>query len=164
VSQPFHVEVLTKDHDRTGFACGIAPLDKYFREQVSQDVRRRIATCFVAVETASGAIAGYYTLAAASVPLPGLPDAVARKLPRYPLVPVARLGRLAVATRFIGRKLGAALLADAGLRASRSELGVYALVVDAKDEDAQSFYLHHGFMPLNTASRQLMMPLARLSK
>jgi GNAT superfamily N-acetyltransferase len=164
VSQTFHIEVLNNDHDRTGFACPSAPLEKYFREQVSQDVRRRVATCYVAMDSASGTIAGYYTLAASSVPFPGLPEAVARKLPRYPLVPVARLGRLAVATRFMGRKLGSALLADAALRVSRSELGVYALVVDAKDEDAQSFYLHHGFMPLATASRQLMMPLARFPR
>ena len=60
-------------HDRSAFSCGVAPLDRYLREQASQDVKRLMASCFVAVETATNAIAGYYTLAATSVPATELP-------------------------------------------------------------------------------------------
>jgi predicted N-acetyltransferase YhbS len=63
-------------------------------------------------------------------------------------LPVARLGRLAVAVAYQGLKSGGALLWDAVERASRSEAAVYALVVDAEDEQEERFYLHHGFLAL----------------
>ena len=109
----------------------------------------------------TGNVAGYYTLAAAGVPLLDLPTALAKRLPRYPSVPVARLGRLAVDQAFQGRKLGAALLADAVLRSVRSEVAVYALVVDAKDVAAERFYRHHGFEQYGEVPRQFILPLGR---
>lgn len=158
---PFRVEVLGPDHPRDGFSCGTPALDHYLARQASQDMRRRVSTCFVATELMSGRLAGYYTLAAGSVPLTDLPEALARKLPRYPSVPVARVGRLAVDRAFHGRKLGGALLADSAVRASRSEVAVCALIVDAKDDTAAAFYRHHGFEPLGGKSRQLFVPLER---
>ena len=125
-------------------------------------MRRRATACYVVSELATGAIAGYYTLAAGSVLLSRMPEALAKKLPRYPDVPVARLGRLAVDAKFRGRKLGAALLWDALARAARSEIAVYAVVVDAKDDDAVRFYEHHGFVELSAEARQLILPLAKL--
>jgi predicted N-acetyltransferase YhbS len=71
---------------------------------------------------------------------------MAKKPPRYPVVPVARVGRLAVSVAFQKRQLAAALPWDAGLRAMQSGMGVFALVVDAKDETAAAFYKHHGFV------------------
>ena len=141
----FFIEPLSSSHDRAGFACGVEALDRYFHQQVGQDVRRRVTACFVACETTTRNVAGFYTLAAASIPLAEMPAPLAKRLPRYPSVPVARLGRLAVATDCHGRKLGAALLWDAVDRATRSELAVCALVVDAKDEQAGQFYRHYGF-------------------
>lgn len=157
----FGVEPLGPEHDRRGFQCGVEALDRYFREHVGQDVRRRISACFVARELASGRIAGYYTLAAASVALAELPAELAKRLPRYPAVPVARLGRLAVAIEFQGRRLGGALLWDAIERAARSEVSVYAIVVDAKDDQAEQFYRHHGFVPLGNQARALVLPLPK---
>ena len=158
------MEVLAAEHDRTSFVCGTPALDRYFREQATQDVRRRATACFVAVDIKTLCVAGYYTLAASSVPLPDIPAALAKKLPRYPSVPVARLGRLAVASAFQGRRLGGALLWDAASRALLSEVAVFALVVDAKDETAEAFYRHHGFIALGTAGRQLVLPLESLSR
>jgi len=156
---PFFIEVLTPAHDRTGFVSGVEPLDRYFREQVSQDVRRRVAACYVAVETATRRVVGYYTLAAGSIPLVEVPEPLAKRLPRYGAVPVARLGRLAVELDARGRRLGAALLWDALLRAMRSEVAVFALVVDAKDEQAAAFYRHHGFVAFGSLPRQFVLPL-----
>ena len=73
----------------------------------------------------------------------------------------SRLRRLAVALAYQGRKLGGALLWDAIERASRSEMAVYALVVDAKDEPAESFYLHHGFVAFGDAPRAFILPLPK---
>ena len=115
------IEPLARSHDRAGFCCGVEPLDRYLREQASQDVKRRATACFVARESSGSRILGYYTLSAGGVALTDLPESLARKLPRYPSVPVARLGRLAVDREFRGKKLGAVLLArvavgDGGLR------------------------------------------------
>jgi GNAT superfamily N-acetyltransferase len=157
----FIVEPLGSSHDRTEFTCGVDPLDRYIREQAGQDVRRRATACFVAREAATNRIAGFYTLAAAGILLAQMPVRLTKRLPRYPVVPVARLGRLAVALAYHGRKLGGALLWDAVERASRSEVAVYALVVDAKDDQAESFCLHHGFVPFGDTPRTLLLPLPK---
>lgn len=150
----FRIEALS-GHNRLEFNCGVEPLDRYFREIVTQDIRRRTTACFVAVDDKEK-IAGYYTLAAGSVALTDLPEQLSKRLPRYPSVSIARLGRLAVDVAYRGQKLGAVLLWDAVLRASRSELMAYGLVVDAKDDQAEAFYLHHGFALLT--SRVLLLP------
>lgn len=155
----FRVEVLTSNHDRASFSCGVAALDGYLQKQATQDVRRRVSACYVAVEESTSKIAGFYTLAAGGVLLGDLAESLSKKLPRYPSVPVARVGRLAIDKAFQGQKLGAALLADAAVRAARSEVAVYALVVDAKDDAAEAFYRHHGFVSFGSAPRQFMLPL-----
>lgn len=151
---------LATAHDRAGFHSGSEPLDRYLREQVTQDARRRVASCFVAVADASARIAGYYTLASASVLLGQLPPAVAKKLPRYPSVPTVRMGRLAVDESLRGRGLGAALLADALDRAARAEIAAWAMLVDAKDDAAAAFYRHHAFIALPDSPRTLFLPLS----
>ncbi|MBM5621906.1 GNAT family N-acetyltransferase [Burkholderia pseudomallei] len=152
------VTLLEAAHDRSEFACGTPTLDRYLREQVTQDVRRRVAACFVMLDGKS--IAGYYTLAAASIALTDLPHDVARKLPRYPAVPAVRMGRLAVDQRYRGRGLGAALLVNALQRAAKSEIPAVALTVDAKDDAAVGFYRHFGFLPLAQDPMALFLPLA----
>ncbi len=163
MTAPFRIERLGPGHVRSDFSCGNQALDRYLAHQARQDVHRRVSACYVTVDSDSGRIAGYYTLAAGGVLLSGLPDTLVKLLPRYPSVPIARLGRLAVDLRYQGRKLGAALLADALMRAVRSEIGVFALVVDAKDELAAAFYRHHGFEHLALAGRQLIVALKHFS-
>lgn len=158
----FRVTLLDAAHNRTDFNSGSAPLDRYFQQQVTQDVRRRVAACFVAL-TVEEHIAGYYTLAAASVLLTDLPSITGKKLPRYPTVPAVRMGRLAVDQGFKGLGLGGALLADALTRAANSEIAAYAMVVDAKDKKAADFYQHHGFIPLPNSPLTLFLPLATAS-
>jgi GNAT superfamily N-acetyltransferase len=153
---PFHVAPLDAEHDRAVFNSGSEPLDRYLREQVTQDVRRRVAACFVAL---SEQRIGYYTLASASPMLADLPASIGKKLPRYPTVPAVRMGRLAVDQAFKGQGLGGALLADALDRAARSEIA-YALMVDARDGPAAAFYRHHGFIALPDSPLTLFLPLA----
>jgi ribosomal protein S18 acetylase RimI-like enzyme len=159
VTARYVIETLATKHDRTGFSSGVELLDKYFREQVGQDVRRRVTACYVVVEIDTNKIAGYYTLAAGSVPLVDVPEQLARRLPRYQTVPVARLGRLAVHLDYRGQKLGGVLLWDAMTRAARSEVAVFALVVDAKNDQAVSFYHHHGFVEFGSLPNQLILSL-----
>ena len=159
---PFRVAALEAAiHDRSCFDCGTPALNRYLREQVSQDIRRRIAACYVALTDASR-IAGYYTLSTASVPLLDLPDALRRKLPRYGAVPAIRLGRLAVDAEFKGQGLGAVLLVHALRRAANADIPAAVLVVDAKDDSAKAFYRHHGFICLTDTPETLFWQLAKL--
>lgn len=155
----FRIEPFSSALDRSRFSSGSEPLDRYIREQASQDIRRQVATCFVATDADAGEVAGYYTLAAGSVALTALSPEIAKKLPRYPAVPAALLGRLAVARSFQGKGLGEILLADAVLRVSRAELGVFAIIVDAKDSAARRFYEKHGFELLLDEPRRLCLPI-----
>jgi GNAT superfamily N-acetyltransferase len=164
VTAAFRLQVLGASHARDGFACGVEALDVYFARQVTQDVRRRASACYAAVQAKTDKVAGYYTLAAGGVPLTDLPEALTKRLPRYPSVPVARVGRLAVDKTFQGKKLGGALIADAAIRAMRSEVAVFALVVDAKDDAAEAFYLHHGFERFGTKARQLIVSLKHFAQ
>jgi GNAT superfamily N-acetyltransferase len=158
LTAPFLIEALSAAHDEAAFDCGIEPLNRYIAQQAAQDVRRNISKCFVAIDAQTGAMAGFYTLAAASAALADLPGDIARKLPRYPTVPVVRMGRLAVHQAHKGRKLGAALVFDAIERCIRSEVGAFALLVDAKDDGAAEFYRHHGFVAFDAAPRTLFLP------
>jgi GNAT superfamily N-acetyltransferase len=159
----FVIEVLSPSHNRESFCCGVDALDRYFQMRVTQDIRRRVTACYVAFEVPGGAVAGYYTLAASGIPLAEMPGELAKRLPRYPVVPVARLGRLAVDQAYKGRKLGGALLWDAMQRSLRSEIAVFALVVDAKDDEAEAFYRHHGFVAFGSQPRQLVLSLTKLA-
>ncbi len=129
-----------------------------------RDIRRRVAGCYVAIEMAANAIAGYYTIAAASIPLGEVSATMAKKLPRYPLAPAVRLGRLAVSLDHQGKGLGAALLIDAIDRSLKSEIVACATIVDAKDETAAKFYRHHGFEPFASAPMNQYLPLARIAR
>jgi GNAT superfamily N-acetyltransferase len=160
VTSPFRIELLASKHSRTSFSCGVDALDRYLREQASQDMRRRATSCYVAIDSITSALAGYYTLAAAGIPLTDLPEHLVKKLPRYPSVPVAVIGRLAVDTAFQGKNIGAALLGNAIQRALRSEIAVAALVVIAKDEQADAFYHHHNFLKFGSNPRQLILHLS----
>ncbi len=160
MTERFRIEPLSSAHDRSRFSSGSAPLDRYFREQASQDIKRRIATCFVALSVETNDVAGFYTLTATSIALSALAPEIVRKLPRYPVVPAALLGRLAVAQNYQGKGLGGVLLGNAILRNARVELGVFALLVDAKDEAAHRFYEHYGFTLLPGAERRLCLPIA----
>lgn len=148
LGQRYSITPLESRHDKKAFTCGVEALDRYLRDQASQDARRSVATVFVAEERATAAVRGFYTLSMGAVNLDRLPPDLTRKLPRYPTVPAVRLGRLAVHTEVRGQGLGAYLLFDALARSLRSEIAWAAFLVDAKDETARKFYLEFDLMPL----------------
>ena len=154
------IEALAGEHDRAAFSSGVEALDTFLHRYARQNEQRGVGRTFVAVDEATGALVGYYTLSASSVRFEHLPDAAARRLPHYP-VPVVHLGRLAVAARAQGRGLGGALLYDALARALRvsGEIGLYAVEVIAKDEAARRFYEHHGFHGLEDDPLHLYLPM-----
>lgn len=153
----YRIELLGKQ-DRSAFVSGSPDLDRYLRERASQDQRRRLCYCFVAIDDA-GTVAGFYTIAATSLALDLLPAEQAKRLPRYPSVPAVLLGRLAVALAHQGKRFGGALVADALLRSARSDIMAYTMLVEAKDEQAARFYEHLGFVRLGDAPRRLIRAL-----
>jgi predicted GNAT family N-acyltransferase len=159
----YRVELLDRKHDRAGFSCGVDALDRYLRKQARQDAERRVAAVFVLTPDGR-AVAGFYTLSALTVRLGRLPADVARKLPRYPDVPGTLIGRLAISFRHRGQGLGEFLLLDALHRALEHSRSVasFAVVVDAKDEDAARFYLKYGFIPLVDTPNRLFLPMATI--
>jgi len=163
VAEEFSVQPLGAEHDRKSFSCGVAALDRYFHELATQDIRRRVSNCFVACDGA-GAIAAYYTFAATSFPLSDLPPDETKRLPRYGVLPAGLIGRLAVDMRFRGRGLGGALIIDATRRAAAADPAIFALVVDAKDDDAVAFYQHLEFQRFANRPMSLYLPIATALK
>ena len=148
-------------HDRAVFHCGVPALDGYLHKYAAQQNSKGISTVFVIVDdTAPSKILGFYTLSAAQIDVQQLTDVERKKLPRYP-VPCFRLGRLARNIESHGAGLGEVLIGCAVDRClhARSLVGAYALLVDAKDEKAKSFYERYGFVPCVDAPMNLYLTL-----
>lgn len=158
---PYRIELLSERHERSAFSCGNESLDRYLHHQAGQDRRRYAAVPFVLVEGNNPEVLGYYTLSAFGVDLGELPqDVVARKLPRYPVVPATLLGRLAVNSSHRGQGLGEFLLMDALRRSLEhaQQIASVAVVVDAIDEAASGFYHHFNFLPFPNRRDRLFLP------
>ncbi|HEV8638537.1 MAG TPA: GNAT family N-acetyltransferase [Chloroflexota bacterium] len=161
MSTPPVVEPLGPSHDRAAFSCGAESLDRYLKQQASQDVRNNVAAVFVLRPAEASSIIGYYTLSATGIELAALPDGVKKRLPRYPLLPAVLLGRLAVDQRHQGRGWGKVSLLDAlrrGLQ-HRTQVAAMAVVVDAKDDAARVFYERYGFRRFLDNEYRLYLPM-----
>ena len=111
-------------------------------------------------------IAGFYTLSQYTVELDAVPEEIAKKLPKYPLVPATLVGRLAVSVKYRGQRLGERLLMDAlhrCLMGSR-QLASAAVIVDAKDDVAVAFYKKYGFLELPQVVNRLLLPMGTIEK
>jgi GNAT superfamily N-acetyltransferase len=161
----FTIEPLKSSHVRASFCCGQPSLDQFLQTSVSQYDRRRIGRTYVAVRPGESVVLGYYTLAASSIQVPSLPEALARKLPRH-AIPSILLGRLAVDQSVRGQGLGRLLLIDAlstCLDISR-RVGVFAVEVHAIDADARAFYLKFGFGLLTDNEDHLVLPVKTIAQ
>ena len=157
----YRVEPLQKSHDRQTFHCGSAALDRYLQHQARQDADKRVAAPFVLVSPGSVAVLGYYTLSAFSLNADELPAEMVKKLPRYERLPATLLGRLAVDLSLKGQRLGQFLLLNALHRSLQAATGIafLAVIVDAKDDSAASFYRHMDFIPLQATPARLFLPM-----
>jgi predicted N-acetyltransferase YhbS len=101
---------------------------------------------------------GYYTLSAASILLSDLPEAMLRRMPRYPDVPAVRLGRLAVSQDRQKQHIGSLLLLDSLYRACTTGLAGAFFIVDAKNEHVANFYEKFQFPTFVHTKKLLWMP------
>jgi GNAT superfamily N-acetyltransferase len=159
-------EPLGSKHDRAAFSCGAEPLDRYLRRQASQDVRNHVAAVFVLCPRGSSRIIGYYTLSAFAILLKELPEDLTKHFPKYPQVPTVLLGRLAVDQQHAGQGWGKVLLLDALRRGleQASQIAAMAIVADAKDDAARTFYEHYGFQTLGQSEDRLFLPMKTIAQ
>jgi len=156
---------LQKEHQRQNFNCGSTALDRYLKHQARQDSDKRVAAVFALVQPPASQVLGYYTLSASIIHADEVPPEFARKLPRYPQLPVTLLGRLAVEKELNGQGMGQFLLMDALHRSLQAAAGIAAMavVVDAKDALAADFYQPFGFIPLNQSISRLFLPMSTIA-
>jgi ribosomal protein S18 acetylase RimI-like enzyme len=161
----FEVEPLGNHHHRAAFSCGVEQLDRYLHKQAMQDLKKHAAVPFVFTEDGK-AIAGYYTLSQFAVELDVIPKEIARKLPRYPMVSTTLLGRLAVSQEYRGQGLGESLLMEALRRSLQmsKQIASAAVIVDAIDESAVSFYRRYGFLEPPGIGRKLFLPMGTIQQ
>lgn len=138
-------EPLAPDHVLAGFDCSREPLNLWLSRYARQAAAAGSARTYVIVDSEQRRVVGYHALTAAGLEREGATARVRKGMPRYP-VPVVLLARLAVDLSVTGRGLGGWLLRDAMLRtvAAAETIGVRAMLVHAKDDDARRFYLRHG--------------------
>lgn len=161
----FSIEPLTSGHERASFDCGEPALNEFLARYAKQNQERGVSRTFVATRPGSQRIVGFYTISAGSVAFEEWPEDVRRKLPRHP-VPVATLGRLGVDLSTRGEGLGKLLLMDVltQVLSLATRIGIYAVVVAAKHETAQAFYLKYGFQPFPGDPMHLFLTAGTIRK
>ena len=166
----FTIEPLGASHKelRAAFSCGVEALDRYLKQQASQDIDSGAALPFVLV--ADGRIAGYYTLSSYGIRSDDIPQEQIKhlRLPRYGVIGATLLGRLARDLTFKGQGIGELLLLDAmkkALHGSRTIAASTGLVVDAKDDNTQRFYSEYGFLaPFPDTPRRLFLRMETIEE
>ncbi len=158
-------ESLSSQHKRNEFSCGKQMLDNYLQKQVNQDIKRKLAACFVLNDNETGLLIGYFTVANNSIPQELLPHNIRKKLPKYyTSIPTTLIGMLAIDKRFQGRGFGKYLLMDALKRSYEvsKRIGSFAVVVDPIDMDAEQFYENYGFIKLPDSGK-MFLPMKTLA-
>jgi len=149
---------MTASHDKAGFSCGNQLLDDYIQKHARQDIKGKVAVCFVLSDD-NKIIKGYYTLSNASIQRSSVPDALFKNLPKYKDLPVTLLGRLAIDSKFKGQGNGSLILIDALKRSyetSVNSIASMAIIVDPVDQQATNFYLKLGFISLPDSERMFL--------
>ena len=162
----YHIEPLG-DHDRAAFSCGDASLDRYIREQASQDVKRGLASVFViTAKDEPKQILAYYTLSSRELKLDQLPEEIAKKAGKYGYVGVTLLGRIAVSEKCKGTGLGALTLMNTLHKSLlvATDVASLAVFVEAIDTDAANFYRKYGFIELPEDKLKLLLPMKTIAK
>lgn len=157
------LEPVSKTLQKQSFDCGNQILNDYFRFYAFKNDQLSIGKTFVALNELD-TVTGYMTLANAQIEVDLLPETLKTKLPRYP-IPAFRIAKLAVDLRYQGSGVGSWLLRSAlekALSVSAS-VGIYAVIVDAIDEKAKSFYVKYGFMAFSEFPLTLFLPVTTIA-
>ena len=159
------VQPISREHDCSAFDCGKQPLNDFLQKYALMNRSLGIAQTFVATMPGSLIVDGYYCVSAGAVAFKNLPATLAKRLPRYP-IPVGHIGKLAVTLARQRRGLGEMLLFDAFERIVKASdfVGIHAVEVWAKDDDAKEFYLKYGFNEVLDDRLHLYVSMKTLKK
>lgn len=136
---------LNAAHDVSEFSCGKPALDHWLKTRALSNQEKGF-TVVVVVHDA-GRVVGYYGLAPTAVVPTTLPRPIKTGQPPNP-VPCLLLGQLATDLEWAGHGIGTGLLRHALIRCvvAARLIGGRALMVNAIDHDAASFWLRRGFL------------------
>lgn len=151
---------LAASHEVSQFDCGEPALNDWLKQRALKNESRFSRTYVVCDDNQ---VVAYYCISAGAVEREAVPGKVRRNAPNS--IPISVIGRLAVSKAYAGRGLGADILSDALRKiavASRS-IGIAAVLVQAKDEEAKRFYLACAeFIVFPADSRTLFLPIETL--
>lgn len=151
--------LLAERHVVTDFDCGKAELNAYLLQRAAYNQIEGYARTYV-IADAMNCVAGYYSVCSSMIGRENVPRQIGgHGAPGN--IPILLLARLAVNRSAQGRGLGELLLRHAFETAllSAERVGSRAILVHAKDDDAQRFYLHYGFLPARGLERTLLRSL-----
>ncbi len=139
------IEKLARHHPVDGFDCGQFALNRFLTRFALTSQQANASQTYLGLADTN--VVGFYTLVVSEVAYDDAPDRLTRGLARHP-VPLLLLARLAVATVWQAKGVGAGLLKDAMRRTLRAAgiVGIRALAAHAKDDAARTFYEHFGFI------------------
>ena len=157
--------LLTSEFRLENFDCGKESLNQYLKRFALTNIAAGIARTYVTTIPGEKEVIGYYSLAAGSVEKASAPERVTKGAPNLP-VPLVLIARLAVDKRYHGQGLGKGLLRDGLLRVvtAADVIGVRAVLVHAKDEEARAFYQRWGFVSSPTNDLHLMLLMKDLKR
>ena len=148
---------LAPHHILTDFDCGQHELNDWLKQRARKN-ESRFSRTYVVCE--GDRVVAYYTISAGAIERHSAPGKIRRNAPDA--VPVSMIGRLAVDKVWAGRGVGADLLFDALRRiaAAAQTIGIAAVLVQAKDDNAKRFYLACAeFIEYPAESRMLFLPI-----
>lgn len=152
-------------HNRDFFDCDVVELNIFLKQHANQNQLKNISKTYVAVHNTINnhkpkLILGYYTLSSGQIHCEQLPLNIKVKLPKHP-VPIVRIGRLAVDKNYKGQGIGGFLLYDALSKVLdiSEKIGIFAVIVDAKNADAKNFYKKYDFIELQESTMTLFLPI-----
>jgi GNAT superfamily N-acetyltransferase len=153
-------EPLNPRHDVSQFDCGAASLNTWLQRKARLNEAKGGARTYVVCD--GDRVVAFYSLAASSVERRRVSSRVGRSMPEP--VPVILMGQIAVHASYQGRGLGSDLLVDAGKRslAVAEVIGARAIIVQALNDRAASFYLRWGFRPFS--EHEPLMLILRISE
>lgn len=148
---------LSRGHRTTGFDCSVESLNEWLIHRALKNDYSGGSRTYVVCD--GNKVVGYYAIAAGSIARGESPGRIKRNMPDP--IPALVLGRLAVDHRYQGAGIGQGLLRDALARAMSvsEQIGARVLIVHALNEQAEAFYLRHGFVISLLGPGLLLLPL-----
>ena len=166
------VELDKSNHDRASFDCGEPELNRFIQTQAAKHMKAGISTTMLLpgsglLSNGKYPICAFYTVVPSSVSKKKLPQALARKLPNYP-VPVFLLAQMAVHSKYHNRGLGKITLIKAleHIWEINTHMRAYAVIVDCLNDKIEQFYLKYGFEILceHDGKTRMFMPMKTVAQ